>query len=251
MNVLFQSIIEIMTHTLPTNILETLPPEVILHILSYLDLPDLDVLSHISPSLNVLAQDPILHKSRILIVAPSRVKHSLFGHGGTLRPTIPDLVQWGVLRGLGIERRWRMGVYLNSKESVKLYENSRRLQLSHVRHVLSTHLQRKSPTALARVLPDSEPCAPRLLPVIRRLKWCIRRDKLAQMVRDRDLGANIITVSRKQDIITRSRFGGNSKTSESGMGIRNELIGSKAGVMAYGRRMRGSGLPFVPEWANM
>ena len=84
--------------------------------MSYLDLPDLDSLSRISTSLGDLTKDPLLHKCRILIVAPSRVKHSLFGHGGALRPTIPDLVHWGVLRGLGIERRWRMGTYFNSRE---------------------------------------------------------------------------------------------------------------------------------------
>ena len=85
-----------------------------------------------------------------------------------------------------------------------------------MRHVLSTHLQSKSPTALARVIPDSEPCAPRLLPVIRRLKWCIRKDKLAQMVRDRDRdsGANIITVSKMGDD-TRNKSGSSDIFGES------------------------------------
>lgn len=166
--------------------LETLPPEVILHILSYLDLPELDALSRISPILKGLAQDPVLHRRRILIVAPSRVQHALFGYGGALRPTIPDLVLKNVLRGLGIERRYRTGLYFNSRESVKQYETSKRLQLSHVRHVLAAHLQRKSPQALRRVIPDAEGCSPRLLPVVRSLKWSIRKDALARMVRDRD-----------------------------------------------------------------
>lgn len=71
-------------------------------------------------------------------------------------------------------------------QSVKQYETSQRLQLSHVRHVLAAHLQRKSPQALARVLPDAEACSPRLLPAVRSLKWSIRRDKFARMVRDRE-----------------------------------------------------------------
>ncbi|KAL5533731.1 hypothetical protein ACEPAG_191 [Sanghuangporus baumii] len=166
--------------------LETLPPEVILHILSYLDLPELDALSRLSPVLKDLAQDPILHRRRILIVAPSRVQHALFAYGGALRPTVPDLVVRNVLRGLGIERRYRMGLYFNSRESVKQYEISRRLQLTHVRHVLAAHLQRKSRQALTRMIPDAEVCSPCLLPAVRSLKWCIRKDALARMVRERE-----------------------------------------------------------------
>ncbi|KAH8110612.1 hypothetical protein DFH11DRAFT_1690694 [Phellopilus nigrolimitatus] len=177
--------------------LETLPPEVILHILSYLDIPELDALSCISPTLKILTQDPLLHRIRISVVAPSRIQHSLFALGGALRPTVPDLVHWGVLRGLGLERRWRMGLYLNSRESVKQYETSKRLQLSRVRHVLSTHLQHKAPPELARILPDGEApssvraIAPRLLPAVRSLKWSIRRDKFARMVRDRETSSAI------------------------------------------------------------
>lgn len=105
-----------------------------------------------------------------------------------------------------VSRRWREEYY-NSltyscfrEQSVKQYENSQRLKRTHVRHVLTIHLQRKSSpvggniqakTLRARPplreLPDSERFSPQidrsLVPVMRKLKWCIRRDKVAQMVR--------------------------------------------------------------------
>ena len=112
-----------------------LPAEVLLHIcetaapderpaiyhislVSYLDLPELLLLSRISWNLRTLATDPILHRERILVVAPSRVEHSLFARGiaGPIRPTVSDLVQRNVMRGLQIQRRWRMGAYLYSAQ---------------------------------------------------------------------------------------------------------------------------------------
>lgn len=110
-----------------------LPPEVHLRIcelrtkgltnidkalVSYLDLPDLAALSQLAPDIAELAADPILHRQRLRIVAPSRVQHSLFrasSNGIPLRPTVAELVQRGVMRGFGIERRWRMGQYLYSQ----------------------------------------------------------------------------------------------------------------------------------------
>lgn len=112
-----------------------IPSEIVLHIcmyrihvfadpcssrntVSYLDLPDLASISQISPLFATLAADPALHHVRLRITAPSRVKHSLFGRspaGYPLRPTIPDLVRRGVMRGLNVERRWRMGAYLSSQ----------------------------------------------------------------------------------------------------------------------------------------
>ena len=64
-----------------------------------------------------LTTDPVLHTYRLRIVSPSRVNHKLFGlspQGHTLRPTLVDLVHRGVIKGLGIERRWRMGGYFYS-----------------------------------------------------------------------------------------------------------------------------------------
>lgn len=53
----------------------------------------------------------------MLVVAPSRLSHSLFGigpEGLPLRPTVSDLIRRGVIKGLDIERRWRAGLYLYS-----------------------------------------------------------------------------------------------------------------------------------------
>ena len=86
--------------------------------MSYLDLPDLWQLSLLnSPVLSSLTADPVLHFQRRWLVSPSRVNHSLFGkskEGNLLRPSVIDLVRRGVMKGLGIGRRWRMGIYVYS-----------------------------------------------------------------------------------------------------------------------------------------
>jgi hypothetical protein len=87
---------------------------------SYLDLPDLDTLCTLNSALSKLTSDPILHRNRLRIVAPSRVQHSLFAqgcHGTLLRPSVGDLVRMNVMRGLGIERRWRLGSYFYSVQA--------------------------------------------------------------------------------------------------------------------------------------
>jgi len=86
-------------------------------VVSYLDIPDLTSLSRASPQLAALTSDPILHRDRLRLTAPSRVAHSLFGmsSGGILlRPSVGELLQRGVMKGLGIERRWRTGGYFYS-----------------------------------------------------------------------------------------------------------------------------------------
>jgi hypothetical protein len=85
---------------------------------SYLDLPDLGQLSSLNfPFLSALTADPVLHFQRRWIVSLSRVNHGLFGkskEGHLLRPSVVDLMRRGVMKGLGIERRWRMGMYVYS-----------------------------------------------------------------------------------------------------------------------------------------
>ena len=84
---------------------------------SYLDLPDLSSLTQAYPELAPLVADPILNHDRLWVVGPSRVSHSLFGTstaGIPLRPTVPELVHRGIIRGMGIERRWRDGLYIYS-----------------------------------------------------------------------------------------------------------------------------------------
>jgi hypothetical protein len=58
-----------------------------------------------------------MHTHRLRVVSPSRVNHHLFGkspQGHALRPTVIDLVRRGVMRGLDLERRWRVGAYFYS-----------------------------------------------------------------------------------------------------------------------------------------
>ncbi|KAH7886075.1 hypothetical protein F5I97DRAFT_2025640 [Phlebopus sp. FC_14] len=171
-----------------------LPQETLLHILSFLDLPDLASLAHVNNGLALLAADPVLHSTRLRVVAPSRVDHSLFGKspgGILLRPTLPELVHRGVIRGLHIERRWRMGSYFCSPHSVKQYENGLRLQLRHTKMRLSAHLRNRPSTPHAlkslHVFPDIESStlsiSRSLLPIMHRLKWCIQRDNMAKVIR--------------------------------------------------------------------
>ncbi|KDR85771.1 hypothetical protein GALMADRAFT_386298 [Galerina marginata CBS 339.88] len=194
---------ELVNGTDDANGLLNFPPEILLHILSYLDLPDLAIVAQVAPSLVPLTDDPVLHTQRLRIVSPSRVNHNLFAkgpQGHLLRPTVGDLVQRGVIRGLAIERRWRMGAYFYSFNSIIQYDNSRTLHRRHASHVLSVQLQRRTskesqvPTSSLRtlyschVLPDVESSslnfARSLLPVVRKLKWSIQKDKLAKVFKD-------------------------------------------------------------------
>jgi len=175
-----------------------LPPELLLYILSFLDLPDLTDVSRAYPELAPLTEDPLLHHTPLHVVAPSRVSHLLFGHSTTgvpLRPTVADLVHRGIMRGLGIEWKWRAGMYFYSQHMVKQYETSLRLQRTHAADVVASSLRRRSSASLskvysARVLPDESLSSPSvistsLIPTMRRLKWSIQKDRLARCVKER------------------------------------------------------------------
>ncbi|PPQ79400.1 hypothetical protein CVT25_002670 [Psilocybe cyanescens] len=183
---------------LDSNGLLSFPPEVLLHILSYLDLPDLAVIARVAPSLIPLTDDPVLHTHRLKIVSPSRVNHNLFGmspQGHQLRPTVSDLVRRGVIKGLAIERRWRMGSYLYSLTSVVQYETGKMILRQQASHKLAVQLHRRTTAGppsrslqslySCHVLPDVESSstnvARSLLPIVRKLKWSIQRDKLARV----------------------------------------------------------------------
>ena len=188
---------EVGTPSLDPNLAD-IPLEILLHILSYLDLPDLASLSKVSVLFAYLAKDPVLHRTRLRLVAPSRIAHSLFAKspmGIPFRPTVSDLVQRNILRGLQIERRWRMGVYFYSPHSVKQYESGLRLQRRHTKYILSAHLRGRGfgiaplqKLHRAQVYPDVESSSPRvsrtLLPVVRQLKWSIQRDRMAKIIRE-------------------------------------------------------------------
>ncbi|KAG2155538.1 hypothetical protein DEU56DRAFT_767955 [Suillus clintonianus] len=189
-----------MVHTF--NLLD-LPQEIILYILSFLDLPDLATLSKLHGYLALLAADPVLHLIRLRVVAPSRVGHSLFArspHGTLLRPTITDLVHRHVIRGHNIERRLRMGLYIYTEHSVGQYDSGLRLQRERIALIISSHLRRRVPASAglkllyhSHILPDVESSllsvSRSLLPVVRKLKWSIQRDKLANEVRGLNGGA--------------------------------------------------------------
>jgi len=174
-----------------------LSQEIVLHIFSYLDLPELAVVAEALPSLAALTMDPILHSQRLTIVAPARLKHFLFStnaHGVPFRPTIGDLAQRGVIRGLNVEQRWRMGQYIYTINSIKQYENGRKLARRVVSRQLGRRLAARSDQALkqlhhSHVLPDIESSSPnisrRLLPIVHKLKWSLQRANIARLLNAR------------------------------------------------------------------
>ena len=187
--------------------------------MSYLDVPELSALAFTCHYLASLAADPILQRTRLLVVTPSRLSHSLFAigpEGSPLRPSILDLIRRGVMKGLDIERRSRAGLYLysalaripsffmlcslyadrNLAQSVANYEKSVLLQRGYASNVVSSKLRRWShhPNPLkalykTHVLPDIESSSPfisrSLLPVVRRLKWSIQRDRLSRVLQSK------------------------------------------------------------------
>ncbi|KAI0279974.1 hypothetical protein BC826DRAFT_1077533 [Russula brevipes] len=193
--------------------LTLIPPEILLYILSFLDVPDLSTLASTCRYLASLAADPILQRTRLLVVAPSRLSHSLFAigpEGLPLRPTVSDLIRRGVIKGLGIERRWRAGLYLYSALSVANYERSVLLQRGHASNVVSSKLRRWSlhPNPLktlykTRVLPDVESYSPliarSLLPVMRRLKWSVQCDSLSRVLRSRNVTSRRVDTTKQRD----------------------------------------------------
>jgi len=166
-------------------------------LVSFLDVPELSTLASTCHYLASLATDPILQRTRLLVVAPSRLSHSLFAigpEGSPLRPTVSDLIRRGVMKSFNIERRWRAGLYLYSALSVSNYEKSILLQRGHASDVVSSKLRRWSlhPNPLktlyrTHVLPDVESSSPlisrSLLPVLRRLKWSFQRDNISRVLR--------------------------------------------------------------------
>ncbi|KZV76959.1 hypothetical protein PENSPDRAFT_568804 [Peniophora sp. CONT] len=184
----------------------SLPPELLLYIFSYLDLPDLAALSAAALLFRVLAADPLLHRTRLRVVAPSRVSHALFASdafGIPLRPTVLELAQRGVFQALNLDRVVRLGLYLYSPVAARTYTNAVRLQRRHVADILASSLRARphaperqrallaidpdsARLSLARSLLPAGGIARALVPAIRALQWSLRRDDLARMVRGKD-----------------------------------------------------------------
>lgn len=84
-------------------------------------------------------------------------------------------------------------IFAAFKQMVTQYENSLRLQRRHAGNVVESALRRRSSAALsrvysARILPDESPSpavSASLIPAMRRLKWSVQKDRLAQFVRAR------------------------------------------------------------------
>lgn len=131
---------------------------------SFLDISDLDCLARLSPFLNVLSSDPVLHRNRLRVVAPSRIKHSLFAqgcHGTLLRPSVADLVRMNVMKGIGIERRWRLGIYFYSVQVRLLWlgcEVARPCSCPRHTCILTFHL---SVCQTLRIMPSFRACSNR------------------------------------------------------------------------------------------
>lgn len=163
-----------------------------------------------------VASDPGLHRLRVRVTAPSRLRHSLFSDDN-IRPTVPELIQRGVMSGLSLQSRWQFGLYLYSAQvsgdtatarshpplklkpllqSVSSYWSVRRINTVYAKRSVNNMLQNRSSNPceiqirIARIiLPGFQPGASShisssLLPVIRTLKWKFLRDQVARMHRD-------------------------------------------------------------------
>ncbi|CAE6451205.1 unnamed protein product [Rhizoctonia solani] len=167
----------------------TFPPEIWLQISWYLDLPDLDAIAMTCRTLCSLTRDPALQRVRLLVFTPERVSRSLFSIN---RPTVLDLVHWNILRGLGIERRWRAGQYLYSTSSIRQFNAMLNIEQTRIRTKLASLLRTPRSSARAtlypRVLPDIEASsshiARALLPAVHSLNANLRRQGLSRAIRD-------------------------------------------------------------------
>lgn len=105
-----------------------------------------------------------------------------------------------------------MSVRLSTLKSVRQYEASLLLQRRRTSSVISSFLRRRTTSHLnaltslhvSHVLPDIESSSPAvsriLLPVMRKLKWSIQRDKLAKMVREGACITAVVNASGKPDV---------------------------------------------------
>ncbi|PLW25159.1 hypothetical protein PCASD_25993 [Puccinia coronata f. sp. avenae] len=161
-----------------------LPETLILHIFSSLDLPDLaSVAATGNRHLASLSMDAVLHRARLRSVGPQCISPHL-----KRRPNILELAKSGKMKGLNLESKIQRGCYLSSPNSVRLLENSHRVERLMIREKLNRLLSRR-PTSRSGLLPlnliDKELlfCSNILAPVLRRLKRQQAKDLLARKLR--------------------------------------------------------------------
>lgn len=164
-----------------------LPTPLILQILSLLDLPDLASVAATGDGLLAsLAADTVLHSKRLRSVGPKCISPYL-----KRRPNILELAKSGKMKGLNLESKIQRGCYLSSPHSVRLLENSTRIQRLMIRDKLNKFLARR-PRSRSKLfsmnLIDEELrfCSSSLAPVLRLLKRQRAKDRLAQKLRYSD-----------------------------------------------------------------
>ncbi|OAV90650.1 hypothetical protein PTTG_06015 [Puccinia triticina 1-1 BBBD Race 1] len=164
--------------------IDRLPEMLILHIFSSLDLPDLASIAATGDGLlTSLSKDAVLHRTRLRSVGPQCISPHL-----KRRPNILELAKSGKMKGLNLESKIQRGCYLSSPNSVRLLENSHRVERLMIREKLNRLLSRR-PSSRSSLLPlnliDKELlfCSNILAPVLRRLKRQQAKDLLARKLR--------------------------------------------------------------------
>ncbi|KAG9314097.1 hypothetical protein JVU11DRAFT_4878 [Chiua virens] len=185
-----------------------LPQEILLHILSFLDIPDLAALSHVSKALGLLTADPVLHRTRLREPRgyPSQTNYLRIGTSGrdarTPHGTETTYRRVSILPSCKCtEHHLPLPSYTHvSPQAAKQYESTLHLQQTHTKVVLSSYLRNRlsPPTALkslhlSHVLPDIESSiisvSRTLLPVVHKLKWSIQKDNMSRIIRPHTSGA--------------------------------------------------------------
>ncbi|KAH9466528.1 hypothetical protein MJO28_000886 [Puccinia striiformis f. sp. tritici] len=161
-----------------------LPETLILQIFSSLDLPDLASIAATGNKLLInLSTDAVLHRARLRSVGPHCITPHL-----KRRPNILEIAKSGKFKGLNLESKIMRGCYLSSPNSVRLLENSNRVERLMIRQKLNRLLSRR-PSSRSSLLPlnliDKELlfCSNKLAPVLRRLKRQQAKDLLARKLR--------------------------------------------------------------------
>ncbi|EFP92097.1 uncharacterized protein PGTG_17402 [Puccinia graminis f. sp. tritici CRL 75-36-700-3] len=173
-----------------------LPQTLILHIFSWLDLPDLASIGATGNGLLTnLSKDAVLHRARLRSVGAQCISPHL-----KRRPNILEVAKSGKMKGLNLESKIQRGCYLSSPNSIRLLENSHRVERLMIREKLNRLLSRR-PTSRSSLLTlnliDQELlfCSNLLAPVLRSLKRQQAKDLLARKLRYSDAELDQLSLS--------------------------------------------------------